>query len=242
MSFDLEFFGQAFREVLAGIPVTLSIVIVSLLVAYPLGFLLAVIRSKNRPVSSRLIAALVSFVRGVPMIVQIYVVYTVMPLAIAAWLEQIGSDYSVYDINPLLYVMILFALYTTAVFSEIFRSALATVGTGQLEAALTCGLTEPQAYWRIIWPQMFRSASANLCNSTVDMVKLSSLAFYMSVKDIMGIVKVQSGLTYNFFEGYALAFLLYLVICFAVQGIHRLLEKNARRYDGNNKEVHHAAY
>ena len=230
MTFDWVFFRQTAGAVLAGIPVTLCVILVSLAAAYPLGFFLAVGRMRNGRVSSRLIAVFVSFMRGVPMIVQIYVIYTVMPMALDAWLRGIGSPLNVYDINPLLYALILFAANTTASFSEIFRSALTAVGAGQLEAALACGMSEGQAYRRILCPQMFRAASANLCNSTVDMVKNTSLVFYMSVRDIMGIIKTEAGISYDFFEGYTLAFLLYLVICFAVQEIYRWFgRKPARR-------------
>ena len=170
MSFNTEFFFRAAVAVLPGIPITLLVVLVSLAVAMPLGFLVAVARTKHIRVLSQLLGAFVSFMRGTPMIVQIYVVYNAMPMMLSAFFKQAGINFNVFDIDPLIYSLVLFALNTTATLSEVFRSALATVGDGQMEAALTNGLSESQAYIRIIIPQMMQAAAAPLCNSTVELV------------------------------------------------------------------------
>ena len=51
----------------------------------------------------------------------------------------------------------------------------------------------------------------------------------MGIRDLMGIIKTEAGLGYDYFEGYALAFLIYLALCFAVQGIYRLIERHTQR-------------
>lgn len=229
MKFNVQFFVEAAHTVLSGIPITLLVVAVSLVVAIPLGFLLAVVRKKRVRVGAQAAAFFVSLMRGTPMIVQIYLVYTAMPLMLNSFVKSIGSEFNVFGINPVLYALTLFALNTTATLSEVFRSALSTVGDGQMEAAVTNGLSEPQAYIRIIIPQMMQAASAPLCNATVDLMKNSSLIFYMGIKDIMGIIKTEAGVGYNYFEGYVLAFLLYLALCFAVQLIYRLIELRVQR-------------
>ena len=224
MQFDTEFFFSLIRPALTALPVTLGVAVFALLAAVPFGFCFAVIRSGRSTLISKVIGAYVSLMRGTPMIVQIYVIYTGMPLLLADMLEKSSSSFNVFDINPIIYALILFALNTTAEFTEIFRSALSSVGVGQMEAALMCGMTKPQAYIRIVCPQMMKAAAANMCNTSVALIKNTSLVFYMSVKDVMGVIKTKAGVGYNFFEGYALAFLIYLVLCLAVQGLFRLAE------------------
>ena len=229
MQFDTEFFVSLIKPVLGALPVTLGVAVCSLLAAVPLGFCFAVIRSGKNSIISRIIGVYVSLMRGTPMIVQIYVVYTGMPLMLADIFGGADAPFNVFDINPLIYAIVLFALNTTANFTEIFRSALSSVSAGQMEAALMCGLTKPQAYIRIICPQMMKAAAANMCNESVALIKNTSLVFYMSVKDVMGIIKTKAGVGYNFFEGYAFAFLVYLVLCLIVQGIFRLAELRSSR-------------
>ncbi|HBC27869.1 MAG TPA: amino acid ABC transporter permease [Ruminococcaceae bacterium] len=232
MFFNVSFFLQTAYDVLSGIPITVLVVLFSLAVAFPLGLLLAIVREKKVRFFSAAASLYVSFMRGTPMIVQIYVVYNSMPMILSAFFEQAGIKADVFGINPLLYALIVFALNTTAVLCEVFRSALSTVDAGQMEAALTNGLTEVQAYRRIIIPQMMVSASANLCNASIELLKNTSLVFYMTVMDIMGIIKTKAALGYNYFEGYTLAFLVYLVLCYMVQGIFRTIENRMKRKSG----------
>ena len=95
----------------------------------------------------------VSFVRGTPIIIQIFIVYSSVPLLLSSLFTKFNIGMNVYDVNPIWYAFIVFSFNTTAVLIEVFRSALGTVNKGQLEAAQSVGLTNVQAYRRIIIPQ-----------------------------------------------------------------------------------------
>ena len=83
----------------------------------------------------------------------------------------------------------------------------------QLEAAQAIGLTNRQAYIRIVFPQALRSALPNLCNLVINLVKGTSLVFVMTIKDITAIAKVEASYGYQYFESYLVIFILYIVIC-----------------------------
>lgn len=117
---------------------------------------------------------------------------------------------------------------TTGTLSEIIRSAILTVDKGQLEAAQAIGLTNVQAYRRIIFPQAIRSALPNLCNLVINLVKGTSLVFVMTVKDITAIAKVEAAYGYRYFESYFVIFIMYFIICGLIQYGFRLLEKQVR--------------
>ena len=108
--------------------------------------------------------------------------------------------------------------------SEIFRSAITSVADGQMEAGLTIGLSRWQTYREVIIPQALSSAVPNLCNLTVNLIKGTSLAFFIGVKDIMAMAKIQAAYGYNYIEAYLEVFILYLVICSVVQVIYKLFE------------------
>ena len=130
---------------LGGLPLTLILVIVPMLIALPLGFCMAVFAVRRTPVASQLTRVFVSFMRGTPIIVQIFLIYNAMPLAIDAAFKAAGAPINIWDINNLTYAITAFALSETAILAEVFRAALNGVDSGQLEAAECCGLTVGQA-------------------------------------------------------------------------------------------------
>jgi L-cystine transport system permease protein len=228
MTFNFAYITGSIGQVLRGLPITLTVVLFSTAFAFPLGFFLALLIRRQSPVASRAGALFVSFMRGTPMIVQIYVVYFSLPGLLAFVVEQLKLTVDVYKINPLVYSLVVFALNTTAVFCEIFRSALNTVGPAQMEAAKACGLSEAQSYRRIIIPQMMEAACAPLATASIELMKNSSLVFYMTVMDIMGLIKTTAAEGYNYLEGYTLAWGIYLVLCYGVEFIWYLIEKRLK--------------
>src|SRR5690606_13884840 len=152
---------------LSGVPVAILVTVVALLIAMPIGFLLAMTRINKIPVLNQIAKIYVSFVRGTPIIIQIFVLYSFLPIVINMFFEKYNIDYPVYDIQPIWYAFVIFSFNTAAVLIEVLRSALATVDKGQLEAAHSFGLPTAQAYRRVIIPQALVSALPNLCTATV---------------------------------------------------------------------------
>ena len=114
-----------------------------------------------------------------------------------------------------------------ALLSEVFRSALLTISKGQLEAGYTSGLTYAQTFRRIIIPQALVAALPNLCNATVNLIKNTSLAFMMTVKDVTAVAKIEASFGYNYIEAYLDIFIIYIIICSVVQQLFKRWEKRA---------------
>ncbi len=231
MQLDTQFMLTTFLHVLQGIPVTLNIVVVTLLCAAPLGFLMAVSKSGEGKIGRRIIAAYVSVIRGTPVVLQILFLYSLLPTVLNYLIKGVlGLSFNIFTIDPIFYAYVVFILNTTAVLSEVFRSALSTVNKGQLEAALSIGMSAPQAYVRIIIPQALVSALPNICNTTVSLLKSTSLAFMMTVKDITAIAKIDASFGYNYLEAYLVIFVVYIFLCSGVQGVFHLTERGAAAY------------
>lgn len=228
--FDVRFLLKTFALLWTAVPTTLLITIVSLIFGALFGFLLALARIYNVKVLKQLGTVYVSFMRGTPVVLQILVVYSVFPSFLNSLVKQSGSSFNVFDINPILYAFIVFSLNTTATLSEVFRSALLTINKGQLEAGYTSGLTGFQIYKRIILPQAFVAALPNLCNATVGLIKNTSLAFMMTVKDITAVAKIEASYGYNYIESYLDIFVIYIIICSLVQYLFKLWEHKVSIY------------
>ncbi|MCR5435924.1 MAG: amino acid ABC transporter permease [Treponema sp.] len=215
--FDVSFLGKTFLKLWTAVPTTLLITVVSLGFGAIFGFLLALARIHNVKGLKQFAQVYISFMRGTPVVLQILVVYSIFPSFLNAVFKESGSSFNVFEINPIWYAFIVFSLNTTATLSEVFRSALLTINKGQLEAGFTSGLTHFQTYRRIILPQAFVAALPNLCNATVGLIKNTSLAFMMTVKDITAVAKIEASYGYNYIEAYLDIFVIYIIICTVVQ-------------------------
>ena len=177
------------------------------------------------------IALYVSFIRGTPLVLQILLMYTLLPSLLNAAFKAMGSSFDVFhEVNPLWYAIIVFTLNTTALLSEVFRSAILSVSAGQMEAGLTIGLSRFQTYVQVIIPQALTSALPNICNLTVNLIKGTSLAFFMGIKDIMAAAKIQAAYGYNYIEAYLEVFILYIIVCTVVQVLYKIFEKHVGLY------------
>lgn len=212
---------------LGGLPLTVVLVVVPMLIALPIGFCMAVITVRRTPLASQLSRVFVSFMRGTPIIVQIFLIYNAMPLGIDAAFKAIGAPINIWDINNLTYAITAFALSETAILAEVFRAALNGVEAGQFEAAECCGLTVPQAYVRIIVPQALTSALPVLANTTTELIKTTSLAFSMAISDVTGLAKIQGAASSDYFDAYLAVFVIYLVLVLACEQLFKLAERKA---------------
>lgn len=215
---------------LSGVPITLFVTVIALLIACPLGFLLALSRVNEVPILQQLTRIYISFIRGTPIIIQIFIVYSSIPLLLNLFFEKYEIAINIYDVHPLWYAFIVFSLNTTAVLVEVFRSALQTVAKGQLEAAQSIGLTNFQAYRRIVVPQMLVVSMPNLCTATVNLIKATSLGYAFSLQEITLKAKVAANVGYNYVEAYLDIFIVYLLLCSAVEYGFKIYEKRLSRY------------
>lgn len=225
MKLNTEFMIEAFKASLLGIPVTLGITVVSLMISMPLALMMAIKKINSKGPLSFLINTYVSIVRSTPMVLQILLLYSLLPSFLNFFIKQVLKiDFNIFKIPAIYYAYAVFSLNTTAILSEVFRSALLTVDKGQLEAGLSIGLGKFLTYIRIIIPQALVVALPNICNVTVGLLKSSSLAFFMTVQDITAIAKLKAAYAYNYIEAYSIIFILYIILCTMVQLIFKYIE------------------
>ena len=222
---DLNYIVNTFLVTLKGIPVTLIIMVVAILLSFIPALLLALGQIyKVRGVRTFSVVYL-AFIRATPPILLILFFYSLFPSLLNQIFKSLGSQVDVFKFNPLYYAFIIYSLMTTGSLSEILRSAILTVDKGQLEAAQAIGLTNFQAYRRIVFPQALRSALPNLANLVINLVKGTSLVFVMTVKDITALAKIEASHSYQYSESYLVIFVIYLIIWGLIQWIFRGLEK-----------------
>ena len=221
MELNYEFMLRTIGLLLQAVPVTLKITAVTLLLAAPFAFLLALARLYKVPYAGEFASAYVSVMRGIPVVVQILVVYSLLPSLLNYLFKKAGITYNIFDLDTIWYAYIIFTLSEIAILSEVFRSALGSIGGGQVEAGLSVGMSMWTIYRRILIPQALVTAIPSLCNVTVSLIKNTSLAFMMAVQDITAAGKIAASYGYNYVEAYLDVFLVYILLCSLVQAAFR---------------------
>lgn len=233
--FSLSYAVEKFPEVLSAAPITLLVAVVSILIGLILGLGLALCRIYKVFLLNRIAVIFVSFMRGTPVLVQIYVIFYGIPMLIEFLNARFGWSLSPWGTPPLVYAFIAFSLNSAAYQSEMIRSALSAVDAGQMEAAHSIGMNAFQSFRRIIIPQALVVALPNFGNNFIGLIKATSLAFAVKVIEIMAMAKVIGGEGYRYLEMYLDASLIYWMICFFFERVFALAEKTLSKHEREMK-------
>ena len=235
--FDVTYMIQSFPTLLAYVHVTVFITIVSAFLGILLGSIIAIVRIKRISVLSRILIVFISFMRGTPFLVQLFLIYFGVPEV----LNRLGFD--VRNVPGLLYVLIVFLLHVAAYSAEIMRSSINAVAKGEKEAALALGLTEIQSYYRIILPQAFTLAIPALINTVIGVIKGSSLIFNVGVVDMMRKADLMGSNSMRSLELYVDVAIIYCILIVIISLAGQALEKRYRvedRYNEKNLQLSEA--
>lgn len=212
-------------QVLQQLPLTLLMIVLSLIFALILGFILATIRLQKIKLLSPVVKVYISFIRSTPLLLQLFLVYFALPQL----LLFVHIDFN--HFSRLFFVILAFTLHTGAYLSEIIRAGYQSVDYRQIEAGLSIGLTYPRILKEIILPQALRNSIPNLTTQIIELVKDTSLAFTIGIIDMMGQVKLIIGNNYGLgmLEVYIVISVVYWLIALIIQGVFTIIDKRAQK-------------
>jgi L-cystine transport system permease protein len=220
--FDIALIFEFTPAILSRLHVTLLIVFVSVVGGVLLGFSLAVVRLARVPFLNAAAVGYISFIRGTPIIIQMFIVYYGFPLL----LSKAGVNINRWD--KLYFVLISYALNNAAFMAEIIRSAIAGVPAGQSEAAWSVGLSGFQTLRRIVLPQAFLIAFPAFGTRVVSAFHDTSLAFTLGILDMLGQAQAIGVRTYHLLEGYAVVALTFVAASLLLEKIFSWAERRLR--------------
>jgi len=215
--FDPQLAIDSFPYVLSGIGYTLLIALVSMVMGLIIGFFLALARTSSYLILQWLARMYISFMRGVPILVILFLLYFGFPV--------IGIEFSAVQA-----ALIGFSLNSAAYMAEILRSSLSSVDIGQWESSKALGLSYWQSMKRIILPQSVRIAIPPLSNVLMDLIKASSLAAMITVPEIFQKARIVGAREYDLLTLLILVALIYWAICSAMSVLQNYLEKRYAKY------------
>ncbi|MCA8866740.1 MULTISPECIES: amino acid ABC transporter permease [unclassified Halomonas] len=211
---NLEYMWGLLPVLLRYLPLTIQMATIAMFFALIIACLLAVVRVSQVPVLNGVALLFISFFRGTPLLVQLFLFYYGLPQLINALISINGVTAAVLGLT----------LHFSAYMAESIRAAIVGIDRSQTEAALSIGMTQSQLMRRIILPQATRVATPTLMNYFIDMIKATSLAFTLGVTELMGATQKEAAGSFLYLEAFLLVALIYWVIVEILSWGQRRLE------------------
>lgn len=210
---DFELIQRALPILLMGAGVTIEITAFSVAIGFFIGFFVGIARISQFKILQIMAAVYADCIRGTPLLVQIFLIYFALPMAIGQRVEPFIAAVAACGINSGAYV------------SEIFRAGIQAIDVGQMEAGRSLGLTWWQTMRFIILPQAFKNILPPLGNEFIAMLKDSSLVSVIGFEELTRRGQLIIAQTYGSFEIWMTVAVLYLIMTMAISRIVAFLEK-----------------
>jgi polar amino acid transport system permease protein len=218
MEWDWNFVWQIMPTLLQGLKITLIASVLGAIVAAIVGMVFAVLRRSPVAVVSKTTGFMVEFIRGTPLLVQLYFIFYVLPdigirlPALVAGVIGLGLHYGTYT-------------------AEVYRSGIENVPRGQWEAAKAANLTERQTWVHVILPQAIPPMIPALANYLVAMFKETPLLSAITVLELMNQAKSVANSSYRYIEPITMVGVFFLIMSLISVIVLRWLEERFARRD-----------
>ncbi|XKH02570.1 amino acid ABC transporter permease [Marinobacter nauticus] len=211
---DVEYMIGLIPVLLRYLPLTLQLAGIGMVLALILACLFAVVRVLRIPVLNQLTIVFISFFRGTPLLVQLFLFYYGLPQLVSALTVIDGITATIMGLT----------MHFAAYMAESIRAAIVGVDRSQTEAALSIGMTNGQMMRRIVLPQATRVALPTLMNYFIDMIKATSLAFTLGVTELMGATQKEAAGSFLYFEAFIVAAIIYWIVVELLSKLQHYLE------------------
>ncbi|AYF03415.1 ectoine/hydroxyectoine ABC transporter permease subunit EhuD (plasmid) [Paracoccus yeei] len=217
MEWDWDFALSILPTLLQGLQITLLATVLGVVVAAVLGLVFALLRRSPSRAVTRTTGFVVEFIRGTPLLVQLYFIFYVLPdiglrlPALAAGVLGMGLHYAAY-------------------FAEVYRGGIEAVPRGQWEAARATNLTARQTWVHVVLPQAVPPMIPAMANYVLAMFKETPLLSAITVMELMGQARSVANSTYRYVEPITLVGVCFLIVSIiSVVGL-RWLERRFGRF------------
>lgn len=207
---------------LQGLPISLSLTLAALLIAFILALLFTVILTLKTPLLALLVRGYITLFTGTPLLIQIFLIY--YGPGQFDFIQQLGPIWVMLS-NPWFCAMIALALNSAAYSTLLFSGAMRSIPIGQSQACAALGMSQWQIL-RILLPYAIKRALSSYSNEVILIFKSTSLAYTITLMEIMGQAKYLYGNNYDL-RVLFVAGLIYLAINGALTLLMRLIERRA---------------
>lgn len=218
---------NGYKTVVGGLVTTVEIAILGLLIGIVIGTLLAITKVVPKyklfpKIISKISDIYVGFFRGTPMVVQLLIGYFVLMPALGI------------RANSVAVAIVIFGLNSGAYVSEIMRSGIQSVDSGQLEAARALGLGYGKSMMKVVIPQAIKNIMPTLGNEFIVLIKETSVVSFIAVVDVTKAFRSIADANYEYIIPYLMLALVYLVLVMLITVLVKFLERRLSVSDRRN--------
>ena len=219
--------GSYLHYLIVGLGWTLATALAAWVIALTLGAIIGTLRTTSRRWVVRLGNLYVEIFRNIPLIVQMFlwffVVPELLPQALGDWIKQMPPPWGSY-----IPAVMCLAIFTSVRVAEQVRAGINSLPRGQRMAGTAMGLTEFQSYRYVILPQSFRIILPPLTSEFMNIIKNSSVALTIGLLELTGRARAMQEFSFRVFEAFATATVIYLLTNLVVVIGMRWLERRVR--------------
>lgn len=216
MSFNVDLAVNAIPLLLMGALVTVKITAISVGLGIVIGLFVGIARIAHSRILRVLAAIYVDFLRGTPLLVQIFLIYFALPIVTGHHMDPFVAAIASCSINSGAYV------------AEIFRAGIQSIDAGQMEAGRSLGMTWGQTMRYIIVPQAFKRVIPPLGNEFIALLKDSSLVSVIGFEELTRRGQLVIARTYGSLEIWTCVAILYLIMTVTISRFVAYLERRCR--------------
>lgn len=219
---DFTFLEEYSKFFINGTKVTIIISLFTLVIGFLIGTIVCLGKISRNKLLSRLASVYIEFLRGTPLLVQIYIIYFGFP--------TIGLKFPNIGFVSSEYIAGIFALSinSSAYIAEILRSGIQSIDKGQMEASRSLGLDYSMSMKMVIIPQALKNVLPALANEFIVLVKESSIVSIIGIQDLMYSSDIVRGNTYLAFEPLIVAAMIYFVLTFSLSKLVSSFENKSQ--------------
>ena len=200
---------------MAGAWITIQLTVFAIVAGVVLGLVLALLRLSKNPVLSAPTTAFIEFMRGTPLLAQIFMIYF--------GLGSVGIN-----VPDFMSGLIALSLNSSAYNAEIFRAGIQSISKGQMEAARSLGLSHGQSMAYVVVPQAFRFCLPPLGNEFIALLKDSSLVAIIGISDLMRVGREINGRTLRSIEVFGYVSIIYLLMTLPLSQLVNAAERRMK--------------
>ena len=219
--------GTYLHYLLVGLGWTLATALAAWVIALTIGAIVGTLRTTPIRWVVRLGNLYVEIFRNIPLIVQMFlwffVVPELLPTALGDWIKQMPPQWGSY-----VPAVLCLAIFTSVRIAEQVRAGINSLARGQRMAGIAIGLSEAQTYRYVILPQSFRIILPPLTSEFMNVIKNSSVALTIGLLELTGRARSMQEFSFRVFEAFATATVIYLLTNLVVVLLMRALEKKVR--------------
>lgn len=213
---DFQTILSVIRVLSKGLGCTVSLFLITILLALPLGLLLSFLVTGKSKVLRAITRAFVFVMRGTPLMLQLFFFYFGLP-----FIPVIGKYLTMERFTA---AALTFVLNYSAYLAEIFRGGLLSIEKGQYEAAEVLGFTSMQIRLHVVLPQMFKVVLPSVANEAITLIKDTALVNSIGIADLLHYTKTMVN-HYVDVTPYFIAAAIYLLMTFGLTKLFTRLEK-----------------